>query len=83
MTHWDVIVRERDELRAEAERLRTLWHEGNKTLSAEVERLKVENRKLRSLTEAALIGLYNGFEPDNQSALYNRIKAALRPEPKP
>lgn len=37
-----------------------------------------ENRQLRALVGDALRGLHNDFEPDNQSALYKRIAAALK-----
>lgn len=36
-----------------------------------------EIERLRALVQLALRGLHNDFEPDNQSAIYNRIKAAL------
>jgi len=37
-----------------------------------------EIERLRALVEDALRGLHNDFEPDNQSALYKRIAAALK-----
>ena len=42
----------------------------------ELEQRKVIER-LRGLVNLALRGLHNDFEPDNQSAIYNRIKREL------
>ena len=39
--------------------------------------IEAEVARLRNIAESALEGLYNGFEPDNQSARYKKIKAAL------
>lgn len=36
--------------------------------------------RLRAALTDAANGLYNGFEPDNQSAVYKRTIAALNPQ---
>jgi hypothetical protein len=60
---------------AEIEWLRKAFQElANRDDAAEIERLTV-------LVEDALRGLHNDFEPDNQSALYKRIRAALEQKP--
>lgn len=43
----------------------------------EIERREAEVERMRELVQLALRGLHNDFEPDNQSSVYNRIKAAL------
>ena len=82
--HWEQRAlkaeRECNELRAEVERLTPFvglfekWH----TIAAEK---YAEVKRMRALVEDALRGLHNDFEPDNQSALYKRIRAALEQKP--
>jgi hypothetical protein len=57
------------------------WEEGRHSADTEAGQLRAEVERLKALVEDALRGLHNDFEPDNQSALYNRIKAALEPKP--
>jgi DNA repair ATPase RecN len=86
----ETLNHEKGELRAEVDRLTADNHQLRETLSvaglwrdlgAENKELRSEVERLRGLVKDALRGLHNDFEPDNQSALYNRIKAALGPKP--
>lgn len=61
----------------EIERLEGKYDAYIAAANANVCDLNREIERLRALAQLALRGLHNDFEPDNQSAIYNRIKAAL------